>query len=283
MGDPPRSSRLERDELTRYSRNILLEEIGRDGQERLKYSRVIVVGAGGLGSPALLYLAAAGVGNITLIEGDRLDLTNLQRQILYSTGEVGEPKATAAASRLRQLNPNVNVRTIADRLNPANAPDYLRDVDLVLDGTDNFPTRFLVNDVCVHQGLPLISGGILRFFGLVLGVQPGRTPCYRCLFEHPPEPGSVPSCSAAGVLGAVAGMVGSFMAAEACKVLLGAGMSILGRMVQVDLLDLEFRSSAMPECPPCPVCQARGAGLPFDPDRSDYMELGCAEPWTAPG
>lgn len=278
----PRRSLLLRDEITRYSRNILLEEVGREGQERLGSARVLLVGGGGLGSPALLYLAAAGVGHITLVEGDRLDLTNLQRQILYSTDEVGQPKAEAASRRLAQLNPHVTVRAVGERLTPANALDHVRDVDLVLDGTDNFPTRFLVNDVCVHQGLPLISAGILRFFGLILGVRPGETPCYRCLFEGPPEPGSVPSCSSAGVLGAVAGIMGSFMAAEACKALLGIGRSIMGQMVQMDLLSLEFRHTAMPSCPSCPICQRQKSGLGFDPDRPEYADLSCAEPWRAP-
>lgn len=273
---------LDRDEVTRYSRNILLDEVGRSGQERLKNARVLVVGAGGLGSPALLYLAAAGVGRITVVEGDRLDLTNLQRQVLYDTASVGQLKAELARERLERLNPHTTLNVIGRRLTPQNGPDVFRDVDVVLDGSDNFPTRFLVNDLCQHRSLPLITGGILRFYGMILGILPGKSPCYRCLFEHPPEPGSVPSCGVAGVLGAVAGLMGSFMAAEAIKFLLGVGTSVFGRMVRIDLLDLEFRTTSIPEAPACSLCRARAEGreVGFDPANSDYTEFECAPPFS---
>jgi adenylyltransferase/sulfurtransferase len=277
---------VNRDELSRYSRNILLSEVGRSGQEKLNRSRVLVVGAGGLGSPLLLYLTAAGVGHIACFESDRLDLTNLQRQILYSTDGVGQSKADLAESRLRALNPEIELNFFRTRLVPATAREMVRGYDLVLDGSDNFPTRFLVNDVCLYHGIPLISGGILRFYGMVMGIDPGRTACYRCIFEHLPEPGSVPSCSAAGVLGAIAGVIGSLMAAEAIKFLLGFQKqrdkkSIMGRMLRLDLLTLEQRLTDLPENNECIYCRANKTGKPvFQIDDPDYYEMGCAAPFS---
>lgn len=281
---------MNRDELSRYSRNILLSEVGRAGQERLKASRVLVIGAGGLGSPLLLYLTAAGIGHIACVESDTLDLTNLQRQVLYTTKGVGQSKADLAMAVLEALNPEIELAFIRQRLIPANALEIVDGYDLVLDGSDNFPTRFLVNDVCMFRRIPLISGGILRFYGMLMGVEPGKTPCYRCVFEHQPEPGSVPSCSAAGVLGAVAGVIGSLMAAEAIKYLLGfsdesgdvkARKTIIGRMLRLDLLTLDQRLTDLPENDACIYCQARKSGNPlFRTDDPDYSNVVCAAPFS---
>ncbi len=272
---------MDRDELSRYSRNILLAEVGRAGQERLKASRLLVVGAGGLGSPLLLYLTAAGVGQIVCVESDTLDLTNLQRQVLFSTDGVGKAKAELAQKRLHDLNPEIDLTFIQERLRPDNALDIVDGFDLVLDGSDNFPTRFLVNDVCLYRSIPLISGGILRFYGMLLGMMPGKTPCYRCIFEHQPEPGSVPSCSAAGVLGAVAGVIGSLMAAEAMKHLLGFPQTIMGRMLRVDLLSMQHRLTVLPENQDCPYCKACREGTPlFRLDDPDYADVSCAMPFS---
>ena len=248
---------LSREELTRYSRNIFLEQIGRAGQERLKASRVFVIGAGGLGSPVLLYLAAAGVGHIACIDGDHLELTNLQRQVLYGTAEVGQPKATAAAARVAALNPEIEIQPIVGRFTPANAAGYLRGYDLLIETSDNFPTKFLANDAAVLAGIPLITGGILRFDGQVLAVRPRETACYRCIFERPPPADAVPNCAQAGVLGAIAGVVGSLQAAWALKLLTGAGSDPAGQLCVLDLLDTGLRRVPVAPADACPVCGPR--------------------------
>ncbi|MCR9144332.1 MAG: HesA/MoeB/ThiF family protein [bacterium] len=264
---------LSRDELSRYSRNIFLEQVGRAGQERLKASRVFVIGAGGLGSPVLLYLAAAGVGHIACIDGDHLELTNLQRQVLYSTDDVGQPKATVAAQRVRALNPEVEVQAIVGRFTPANAAGYLRGYDLLIETSDNFPTKFLANDAAVLGGIPLITGGILRFEGQVLAVRPGETACYRCIFERPPPADAVPNCAQAGVLGAIAGIVGSLQAAEALKLLTGAGEDPAGRLLTLDLLDTALRRIPVPRNPDCPVCSGPDGGAEiFSIEQKNYDE-----------
>lgn len=268
---------MNKDELSRYSRNILLSEIGRLGQERLGSSQVIVVGAGGLGSPLLYYLVAAGVGHIRCIENDTISLTNLQRQILYTSDDIGKLKSKVAESRLNQLNPNIDLQFDSRRLTPQNGPQILNRADLVLDGSDNFATRFLVNDLCQINRLPLISGGILRFYGMLLGVLPQKTPCYRCVFEHQPEPGSVPSCSAAGVIGAIAGTIGSLMAAEAIKYLVGMTPNIMGNMVRIDLKTMEFRMTELPKNPNCSYCNEP---MSFNPNDVDYFENQCATPFS---
>jgi adenylyltransferase/sulfurtransferase len=245
---------LSRDELTRYSRNIFLEPVGRAGQERLKRSRVFVIGAGGLGAPVLLYLAAAGVGHIACIDGDLLELTNLQRQVLYRTDEIGQPKASAAAAHLRELNPEIEVQPIHDRLTAANVLGYLRGYDLVIETSDNFPTKFLANDAAYFARIPLIMAGILRFEGQVMTVVPGESACYRCVFERPPPADAVPNCAQAGVLGAIAGVVGSLQAAEALKLLTGAGESLAGHMLTLDLLRTRIRHLPLSRAPGCPLC-----------------------------
>jgi adenylyltransferase/sulfurtransferase len=243
-----------RDEVSRYARHISLPEVGWDGQQKLRAARVAVVGAGGLGSPIGLYLAAAGIGTIGIIDFDVVDLSNLQRQVLYATGDVGRKKVDVAASRLRAMNPNVDVVTYDVRLTRDNALDILRDYDVVIDGTDNFPTRYLVNDACVLLGRPYVYGSILRFEGQV-SVFTGRTaPCYRCLFREPPPPGLVPSCAEGGVLGVLPGIIGSLQALEAIKLILGRGATLIGRLALFDALTFQWRELRLRRNPDCPVC-----------------------------
>jgi adenylyltransferase/sulfurtransferase len=257
-------SELSEQELERYARQLVLREVGPAGQRRLRSASVAVVGAGGLGSPALLYLAAAGVGRLTVIDDDRVSLDNLQRQVLHGSADVGEPKTHSALRRLDALNPDVRVRTVERRLDAGNALALLRGHDVVLDGSDNFPTKFAVNDACVELGVAAVIGGILRFEGQVVTVPPGA-PCYRCLFRDEPPPGQVPTCSAAGVLGPVAGVVGSLQAAEALRLLLGAGAPQSGRLLSVDVLDPRLRAVPFPRDPGCTACQRRPASLTSAP------------------
>jgi adenylyltransferase/sulfurtransferase len=252
------SDELSEDELQRYARQIVLREVGPAGQRRLRDSSVAVVGAGGLGSAALLYLAAAGVGRITVIDDDRVSLDNLQRQVLHDTAGIGEPKVHSALRRLDALNPQVRVRTVERRVDAGNAAETLRGHDVVLDGSDNFATKFAVNDACVAAGVAAVIGGILRFDGQVVVVPPGA-PCYRCLFRGEPPQGQVPTCSAAGVLGPVAGVVGSLQASEALRLLLGIGAPQSGRVLTVDLLDPRLRAVPFPADPDCAACARRPA------------------------
>jgi adenylyltransferase/sulfurtransferase len=245
---------LSRAEVARYSRHLVLEEIGWAGQARLKRGRVVLVGAGGLGSPAALYLAAAGVGTIGLIDDDVVDTTNLQRQVLYGTGDVGRPKLEAAAARLRDTNPHVRIVTHPLRLTAANALDVLRDYDVVIDGSDNFPTRYLVNDACVLLGKPYVYGSILRFEGQVAVFDGADGPCYRCLFREPPPPGLVPGCAEGGVLGVLPGIIGSAQALEAIKLITGVGETLAGRIVIFDALRFRWRELRLRKNPECPVC-----------------------------
>ena len=267
---------LSHDELIRYSRHLILPEVGMEGQLRLKAARVLVVGAGGLGSPAALYLAAAGVGSLGLVDGDAVELSNLQRQVLHGTASVGHPKVESAAARLRDLNPHVQVETIPERLTSANAREVVRAFDLVADGSDNFPTRYLVNDACVLESKPNAYGAILRFDGQASFFAPGG-PCYRCLFAEPPPPGLVPSCAEAGVVGALPGLVGSIQALEVLKWILGAGESLLGRLLLVDGLRMRTREIVVRRDPGCPVC----GEAPTVRDLVDY-EAFCGVPGAAP-
>jgi adenylyltransferase/sulfurtransferase len=250
---------LSEEELLRYSRQIVLREVGGAGQLRLRSAAVAVVGAGGLGSPAVLYLAAAGVGRITVIDDDRVALDNLQRQVLHDTASLGEPKVESARRRVAALNPAVRVDTVERRLDAAGAAALLAGHDLVLDGSDNFSTKFAVNDACVRLGICAVIGGVVRFDGQVVVVPPGA-PCYRCLFGDEPAAGLVPGCRAAGVLGAVAGMVGCLQAAEALRHLLGAGEEQGGRVLVLDALRPRLRSVAFPRDPACRACAS--AALP---------------------
>ncbi len=242
------------EELARYGRHIRMPEVGLEGQRRLGDASVILVGAGGLGSPAALYLAAAGVGRLGLVDHDAVELSNLQRQILHDTDGVGSPKLSSAKSRLHQVNPHVEIETYYTRLTAANALDVLRGWDFVIDGSDNFPTRYLVNDACVMLGTPFAYGAILRFEGQasVFGAHDG--PCYRCLFREPPPPELVPNCAEAGVLGVLPGIVGSMQACEAIKYILGIGDSLAGRLLLVDALRMEFRMLEIRRDPECAVC-----------------------------
>ncbi|MDE2719943.1 molybdopterin-synthase adenylyltransferase MoeB [Candidatus Palauibacter polyketidifaciens] len=245
---------LSRDELVRYGRHVSIPEVGLAGQRRLRASSVLIVGAGGLGSPAALYLAAAGVGRLGLVDHDRVELSNLQRQVLYDTDAVGTPKLASARARLTGLNPDVAVETFETRMDSRNAFEILEGWDFVIDGSDNFPTRYLVNDACVMLGTPFAYGAILRFEGQasVFGAPDG--PCYRCLFRDPPPPGLVPNCAEAGVLGVLPGIVGSIQANEAIKWLTGIGDTLAGRLLLIDALRMEFRSLDIAPDPECAVC-----------------------------
>ena len=248
---------LTRDEVLRYARHLVLPEIGVQGQQRLKAARVLLVGAGGLGSPVALYLAAAGVGAIGIVDDDVVDATNLQRQILHGTSDIGRSKLESATARIGDVNPHVVVEPHSVRLTSANALDIVGRYDLVVDGTDNFPTRYLVNDACVLLGKPYVYGAVLRWEGQVaLFAAPGG-PCYRCLFREPPPPGLVPSCAEGGVLGVLPGIVGSIQAVEAIKWILGAGESLSGRLLILDALELRFREVAVSRDESCPLCGDR--------------------------
>ncbi len=245
---------LEPAEYRRYGRHLTLSEVGEDGQRRLKASSVFVVGAGGLGSPVCLYLAAAGVGRITLADFDVVDPTNLQRQVLFGTDDVGRGKVEAATERLRALNPHVAVEPVAARVSSANVRALVRASDVVIDGSDNFTTRYLVSDACVLEGKPYVYGSILRFEGQASVFHAPAGPCYRCLFPEPPPEALVPSCAQAGVLGVLPGLVGSIQASEALKILLGIGETLLGRLLLVDALGTRFREVRLRRDPACPAC-----------------------------
>src|SRR5512144_3100335 len=260
MGVPaarlPQGPPLSNDEILRYSRHLLMPEVAMDGQQRLKAARVLCVGAGGLGAPGMLYLAAAGVGTLGLVDFDVVDYTNLQRQVIHATPDVGRPKLESAAEKLRALNPYVALRPFETRLTSQNALELVRQFDLVVDGTDNFATRYLVNDACVLTGRPNVYGSIFRFDGQasVLCAQDG--PCYRCLYPEPPPPGLVPSCAEGGVLGILPGLVGLIQATEAVKLVLGRGEPLVGRLLLVDALQMRFRELQIPRNPECPACGA---------------------------
>lgn len=245
---------LGRDELYRYARHIALPDVGLEGQRRLKSGRVLCVGAGGLGSPLALYLAAAGVGTIGLVDDDVVDESNLQRQLLHGTGDIGRSKLDSALDRLRDVNPHVEVETHHARLSSANALEILDGYDVVVDGTDNFPTRYLVNDACVLLGTPNVYGSVFRWEGQVSVFATEDGPCYRCLFREPPPPGLVPNCAEGGVLGALPGIIGTMQAMETIKLLLGAGKSLAGRLMIFDALDMSWREVALRRNPSCPVC-----------------------------
>lgn len=260
---------LTRDELKRYSRHLTLPEFGIEGQKKLKASSVLLVGAGGLGSPLALYLAAAGVGTIGVVDFDVVDETNLQRQVLHGSRDVGRKKLDSARETIEDINPFTRVVTYEAALSSDNALDILRDYDVVADGTDNFPTRYLVNDACVMLGIPNVYASIFRFEGQVsvFGVEGG--PCYRCLYEEPPPPGLVPSCADGGVLGVLPGMVGTMQANEVIKILTGVGTPLVGRLLMIDALDMQFRTLKIRRNPDCPVC----GDHPTQTELIDYQEF----------
>ena len=245
---------LTKDELARYSRHLILPEVGEEGQRKLKAARVLCVGAGGLGSPLALYLAAAGVGTLGLVDFDVVDASNLQRQIIHSTADIGRKKLESAEEKLRALNPDLNVIQHDTQLTSANALDILKDYDVVADGTDNFPTRYLVNDACVLLGKPNAYGSIYRFEGQASVFAAKDGPCYRCLYPEPPPPGLVPSCAEGGVLGILPGLVGVIQATETIKLILGKGSPLIGRLLLVDALNMRFRELKLRKNPECPVC-----------------------------
>ncbi|MFZ5633819.1 MAG: HesA/MoeB/ThiF family protein [Bacillota bacterium] len=247
---------LNRDQLERYRRNILLAGFGPEGQEKLLNSGVLLVGAGGLGSPAAFYLAAAGVGRIGLLDGDRVELSNLQRQILHGAPDLGRPKAESGRDRLLHLNPDLKVEAIAGRLTEENAPGLIARYDLVLDCTDNFKTRFIMNDACLRLNRPFVYGGVLGYIGQLMVVMPGEGPCFRCLYRHEPE-GNVPDCSTVGVLGAVPGVIGTLQAGEAVKYLTGVGKLLVGRLLTYDALTASFMEVGLERDPHCPSCGAK--------------------------
>ena len=247
-------SSLTREEVQRYARHLLLPEVGIEGQSKLKNAKVVLVGAGGLGSPAALYLAAAGVGTIGLVDFDLVDASNLQRQVLHDSSWIGRPKLDSARTRLLALNPHVEVVLFPERLTSENALRILEGFDVVLDGTDNFATRYLTNDACFLLGKPNVYGSIHRFEGQVSVFHPGKGPCYRCLYPAPPPPGLVPSCAEGGVLGVLPGVVGCLQATEVIKLLLGIGRPLVGRLLLYDALALSFRELLLPRDPACPLC-----------------------------
>jgi adenylyltransferase/sulfurtransferase len=244
------------EQVHRYARHIILPEVGGEGQRRLLDARVLVVGAGGLGSPAALYLAAAGVGTIGLLDFDEVDITNLQRQVLHGTKDLGRRKTESGAERLADLNPGINVITIDERLDSTNALRVLEGFDVVCDGSDNFPTRYLLNDACHFLKTPLVSGAIFQFEGQVTTFDPrdDTSPCYRCLFPTPPPPGSVPNCAQAGVFGVLAGTIGTIQATEAIKLVCGIGNPLVGRLLLYDSLELRFSQVRVNRDEKCPLC-----------------------------
>lgn len=250
-----KNSALSRSEYRRYGRHLIMPEVGIEGQQRLKSSKVLVVGAGGLGSPCALYLAAAGVGTIGIIDYDSVDVTNLHRQILYDDGDVGSSKVKTASAKLSKVNPNVKIDAHEERLNSRNALELFRGYDIIVDGTDNFPTRYLTNDACVILGKPNVYASIFRFEGQVSVFYPKRGgPCYRCLYPKPPPPGVVPTCAEGGVLGVLPGLVGLIQATETVKLILGLGEALVGRLLVYDALSMKFDDLQIRKNPKCPVC-----------------------------
>lgn len=242
------------EQLERYSRHILLDDVGVDGQEKLLQAKVLIVGAGGLGSPAALYLAAAGVGTVGIIDSDVVEISNLQRQIVHFNKDINTSKVESAAEKMSAINPDIRVMTYREYLCADNISEIIKDYDFIIDGTDNFPTKFLVNDACVFLGIPFSHGGILRFSGQTMTVIPYQTACYRCSFRKPPLPDAVPSCAQAGVLGAVAGMLGTIQAAETLKYITGAGDLLTNSLLTFDARTMTFRKIRLNRHESCPIC-----------------------------
>ena len=251
---PQQLPQLTNEEVLRYSRHLIMPEVGMEGQQKLKAAKVLCIGTGGLGSPLALYLAAAGVGTLGLVDFDVVDFTNLQRQVIHFTSDVGRPKLESAKQKIAAINPFVNVRTFETKLTSQNALELFADFDIIVDGTDNFPTRFLVNDACVFTGKPNVYGSIFRFEGQASVFAAKEGPCYRCLYPEPPPPGLVPSCAEGGVLGILPGLVGLIQATEAIKLILGSGDPLIGRLLLVDALGMKFRELKLRKNPDCVVC-----------------------------
>lgn len=242
------------EQISRYSRHILLPEVGGKGQKKIRQAKVLLVGAGGLGSPAALYLAAAGIGTIGLVDSDVVDLSNLQRQVLHHTVDVGRPKVLSGKEKIQALNPDVQVVMHEERLMAKNAQGIIEQYDITIDGVDNFPAKFLINDACFFTGKPLVHGGILRFEGRVFTILPRQTACYRCVFKNPPPPGLVASCQEAGVIGVLAGIIGTIQATEALKLILKIGKPLTDRLLDFDARRTAFREIRIKRNPSCPLC-----------------------------
>lgn len=261
------------EQLNRYSRHIILPEVGGKGQKKILAARVLIVGAGGLGCPVGYYLAAAGVGTIGLVDDDLVELSNLQRQIAHSVKTIGVNKGESAKCTFEALNPDVNVVTIKERLNSKNVLGIFKDYDIIVDGTDNFPTRYLINDACVMTNKPLVSGAILRFEGQVTTIIPGEGHCYRCLFEEAPPPGLVPSCQEAGVLGVLPGVIGALQATEVLKLILGKGKPLMNQLLIYDALGVNFRKVKVPKNPDCNVCGANPSITELTDSEEEYCSI----------
>lgn len=261
---------LNDEQLERYSRHIILKDVGIEGQEKIISGKVLIIGAGGLGAPAAMYLAAAGVGTIGIVDGDTVDASNLQRQIIHFTPDLNKPKVISAKEKMEKINPEVKIETYQKKVFADNIADIIRDYDFVIDGTDNFPAKFLINDACVLAGKAFSHGGILRFDGQTMTYVPGRS-CYRCVFRNMPPKNAVPTCSQAGVLGAVAGMLGTIQAAEALKYLIGKGELLCDRLLVFNALNMEFRTIKIHRAPDCPVCGSN----PSITEPEDYEQPAC--------
>lgn len=260
------------EQLERYSRHILLKEIGVKGQKKLLNAKVLIIGAGGLGAPAALYLAAAGVGTIGIVDADVVDLSNLQRQVIHSTGDIGKRKVDSAAESMSAINPDVKVKTYYKYVTSANILDLIADYDFIIDGTDNFSAKFLINDACVMAKKPFSHAGIIRFKGQLMTVVPGESPCYRCVFKNPPPKDAIPTCKQAGVIGAMGGVIGSLQALEAVKYITGAGELLTGSLLTYDALKMEFRKIKLPpRGKGCAVC----SDTPSIKELIDYEQPAC--------
>ena len=242
------------EQLERYSRHIILQEVGVKGQKKLLNASVLIIGAGGLGAPAALYLAAAGVGTIGIVDADEVDLSNLQRQVIHTTNDVGKAKVKSAAETMEAINPDVTVKTYRTFVDSTNIMDLIKDYDFIIDGTDNFPAKFLINDACVMAGKPFSHAGIIRFKGQLMTYVPGEGPCYRCVFKNPPPKDAVPTCKQAGVIGAMGGVIGSLQAMEAIKYIIGKGELLTGKLLTYDALKMEFHTIKLPKDHHCAVC-----------------------------
>jgi molybdopterin/thiamine biosynthesis adenylyltransferase len=258
------------EQLERYSRHIILQEVGVKGQKRLLNSRVLIIGAGGLGAPAALYLAAAGVGTIGIADADTVDLSNLQRQVIHATPDLGQAKVQSARESMEAINPDVQVHTYRTFVAADNIAELIADYDFIIDGTDNFPAKFLINDACVLAGKPFSHAGIIRFQGQLMTYVPGAGPCYRCVFREPPPPDAVPTCRQAGVIGAMGGVIGSLQAMETVKYIIGAGDLLVGSLLTYNALTMEFRKIKLQQSDACAVCGAHPTILkPFDYEQTE--------------
>ena len=257
------------EQIERYSRHIILPEVGGSGQQKMLEARVLLLGAGGLGSPAAYYLAAAGIGNLGIVDFDQVDLSNLQRQIIHSTERIGMLKTESAKKTIQALNPDVNVTLYNEKMDSSNIKSFIKDYDYVVDGSDNFPTRYLVNDACVMKNKTLIHGSIYRFEGQVTVFKPGDGPCYRCLYPEPPPPGMVPNCQEGGVLGVLAGVIGNLQVVEVLKLILGIGKPLVGKLLIYDALNTEFRNLRLRRDANCPICGEK----PTIKELVDYEEF----------